>query len=273
MDVLAWICRGRKGDTEHLFDDDLATAALSVMESDHLDEETGTASRLRDMFVDDKDLIPNFVDTMSPGQIKTFARRLMSLPVFDNLSRNSLLARIIKLHPEVQDLLVGRDETKREDPIYVSWSSLERRKEELEDLVKKQIPENTKEIAIARSYGDLRENFEFKAAKQNQAVLMRRKEELEREIDLARGVNYGDADTSKVSIGTTVEVEDANGAKVTYHVVGAWDGDAEANQVSYLSEIGDALLGGVVGDAAELPSEEVDVPETVKILSVDKFTG
>lgn len=273
VDVLAWICRGRKADTAHLFDDDLATAALSVMESDHLDEETGTASRLRDMFVDDKELIPDFVATMNSGQIKTFARRLMSLPVFDNLSRNSLLARIIKLHPGVQELLVGRDEAKKDDPIYVSWESLERRKKELEDLVQKQIPENTKEIAIARSYGDLRENFEFKAAKQTQAVLMRRKEELERDIDLARGVNYEDADDTKVSIGTTVEVADANEARVTYHIVGAWDGDAEAHKLSYLSGIGIMLLNRTVGETVELPSQDEDVPESVTILSISKFTG
>lgn len=273
VDVLAWICRGRKGDTAHLFDDDLATAALSVMESDHLDEETGTASRLRDMFIDDKELIPDFVATMNTGQIKTFARRLMSLPVFDNLSRNSLLARIIKLHPAVQELLVGRDEVKRDEPIFVSWDSLERRKKELEDLVQKQIPENTKEIAIARSYGDLRENFEFKAAKQTQAVLMRRKDELERDIDLARGVNYDDADDTKVSIGTSVEVADANEAKVTYHIVGAWDGEAEANKLSYLSEIGEALLDRTVGDSVELPSQDEDLPRSVTILSISKFTG
>ncbi|QQL43816.1 GreA/GreB family elongation factor [Sulfuriroseicoccus oceanibius] len=271
VDLLAWVCKNRKGTTEHLFDDDLATAALSVMERDHLDEETGTASRLRDMFMEDKDLIPDFVAAMNAGQIKTFARRLMSVPVFDALSRNSLLARIIKLHPEVQELLAGRDEVKRDEPIIVSWESLERRKNEFEDLVQKQIPENTKEIAIARSYGDLRENFEFKAAKQNQAVLMRRKGEMEREISLARGISYDDADTSKVSIGTSVLVEDANGQQQTYHIVGAWDGDPDKNYLSYLSEMGAAFLNLEVGEETEVALSETSEPTLVKVVSITKL--
>src|SRR6202043_1817497 len=93
-------------------------------------------------------------------------------------------------------------------PLVVSWSSLSRRKNEHEELVKKKIPENTKEISIARSYGDLSENFEFKAAKQMQAVLMRRKTELEQMLHRARGTAFENADTSRVSIGTIVTVRD-----------------------------------------------------------------
>ena len=68
----------------------------------------------------------------------------------------------------------------------------------------KKIPENSKEIGIARSYGDLRENFEFKAAKEMQAVLMRRKSELEAALHNARGTAFESPDTSQVSIGTIV---------------------------------------------------------------------
>jgi len=75
--------------------------------------------------------------------------------------------------------------------------------------VKVKIPENTKEIAIARSYGDLSENFEFKAAKQMQSVLMRRKAELEQMLHDARGTSFENPDTTRVSIGTIVTLRNA----------------------------------------------------------------
>src|SRR5438034_254364 len=85
--------------------------------------------------------------------------------------------------------------------LIVSWSSLEKRKIEYEELIKTKIPENSREIALARSYGDLSENFEFKAAKQMQSVLMRRKSELEQMLHNARGTSFENVDTSRVSIG------------------------------------------------------------------------
>src|SRR6185436_19189653 len=115
---------------------------------------------------------------------------------------------------------------------------------EYEDLVKKNIPDNTKEIALARSYGDLSENFEYKAAKQMQAVLVRRRTELEQLLHRARGTAFENPDTSRVSIGTVVKLkEEKSGKKETYTILGAWDGAPEQNIISYQTAIGQALLG------------------------------
>src|SRR5207302_5493617 len=135
-------------------------------------------------------------------------------------------------------------------------SSLAKRREEHEELVKKKIPENSKEIALARSYGDLSENFEFKAAKQMQAVLMRRKAELEQALHSARGTAFENPDTSRVSIGTVVTVRDiASKKEETYTILGAWDGDPERNVVSYQTAIGQALLGHAAGEVVILSDE------------------
>ena len=102
------------------------------------------------------------------------------------MDKRSLLGRIVKAYPSIQSMISG-DQTKDDNLLIVSWPSLERRKNEYEELVKKKIPANSKEIAIARSYGDLRENHEFKAAKEMQKVLMARKGELEIDLTRARG--------------------------------------------------------------------------------------
>src|SRR5439155_9340509 len=113
------------------------------------------------------------------------------------------------------------DTSEKQEALIVSWSSLEKRKEEYEELITKKIPENTKEIAVARSYGDLRENFEFKAAKEMQRVLMRRKSEMEQALSRARGTNYANPDTGQVSIGTVVTLKKlATGASETYSILG-----------------------------------------------------
>jgi transcription elongation GreA/GreB family factor len=184
-------------------------------------------------------------------------RRLMLTPVFDELTKRSLLARIIKLYPELESVVTGEQKEEKIESLVVSWSSLEKRRAELEEIVNKKIPENSKEIGVARSYGDLRENFEFKAAKQMQAVLMRRKAELEVMLASARGTNFENPDTSQVSIGTVVTLrETTSGKEETYSVLGAWDGDPERHIISYQTAIGQALLGRRVGESVTLNSEQ-----------------
>ena len=123
--------------------------------------------------------------------------------------------------------------------------------------MQKKIPENTKEISLARSYGDLSENFEFKAAKQMQAVLMRRKTELEHALHLARGTSFENPDTSRVSIGTIVTLrEKDSGKEETYAILGAWDGDPERHVISYQTAIAQAVLGRKLGDTVALNTNE-----------------
>ena len=123
------------------------------------------------------------------------------------MDKRSLLARIVKSYPAIQSLISG-EQTKQEARLLVSWESLERRKDEYHELVEKKIPANSKEIAIARSYGDLRENHEYKAAKEMQKLLMRRKAELENQLVRARGTDFANARTDVVSIGTIVRATD-----------------------------------------------------------------
>jgi transcription elongation factor GreA len=186
-------------------------------------------------------------------------RRLQLSPLFDELTKRSLLARMVKVYPELESMITGGPPALGEEKaaaLIVSWSSLEKRNAEYEELVKVKIPANTKEIAIARSYGDLSENFEFKAAKQMQSVLMRRKAELEQMLHNARGTSFENADTSRVSIGTIVTVRSAETkTEETYTILGAWDGDPDRHVISYQTAIGQALLGYQIGETVSLNTE------------------
>lgn len=156
--------------------------------------------------------------------------------------------------------------------LIVSWESLEKRKLDLEDLVKNKIPQNKKDIQIAREYGDLRENFEYKSARQQQAVLLRMQSKYERELRHARGTDFTDTKTDTVGIGTIVDLEDvSSGARVTYTILGAWDGDPTQHILSYLSGVAKAIIGKAAGTEADLPTENLSVTQKVRITGIRAF--
>ncbi len=273
MDALQWVCRERKGDAFEVFDSDFAPALLSALEREHYEESNRRTGRLRDLITDDKELLGDLVRQLDPSQVKTFARRLWSSPVFDDLTRRSLLARVIKAAPEVQSIVeqTEDDSDGSDEILIVSIQSFIDRQAAYEKLLKEEIPQNTRDIAIARGYGDLRENFEFKSAKEQQRVLMRRQKVMEREIAIARQTDFKDAPTHVVSIGTVVEFRDpANGGPESATILGAWDTEPSRGILSYLSGMGKALIGKAVGETAILPVSDGTTREVV-ITSIRRF--
>jgi transcription elongation GreA/GreB family factor len=253
-EMLSWLCSERDH-WDELVTPELLSAILAALEREQHNSPSRT-SKLQRALVDDRQLIGDIFKKSDVALSRDAMRRLQLSPLFDELTKRSLLARIVKVYPELESMITGAQQQDKATPLIVSWSSLERRQGEYEELVKTKIPENTKEIALARSYGDLSENFEFKAAKQMQSVLMRRKVELEQMLHNARGTSFENADTSRVSIGTIVTLREAETKKEeTYTILGAWDGDPDRHIISYQTAIGQALLGHEVGEAILLNTE------------------
>ncbi len=253
-EMLAWLCSEREGWSE-LITPDLLGAILAALEREQHNA-PGRASKLHRAVVEDRQLLGDIFKKCDVALARDAMRRLQLSPLFDELTKRSLLARMVKVYPELESMITSGQQQEKATALIVSWSSLEKRKAEYEELVKVKIPANTKEIALARSYGDLSENFEFKAAKQMQSVLMRRKAELEQMLHDARGTSFENTDTSRVSIGTIVTLRNAetNGEE-TYTILGAWDGDPDRHIISYQTAIGQALLGHEIGDAVSLNTE------------------
>ena len=270
-DLLIWICKERKNLAESVFDIDLGNAILSALEDDHMRGGPKKTSRLNSAFAEDPELIPEMVKDADSDELVLFAKKILNTLVFDALTRRSLMGRIIKTRPETQALMDDVSGTKEPDLI-VSWESMERRKAELDDLIRNKIPQNKKDIQIAREYGDLRENFEYKSARQQQAVLLRQQSKYERELRHAQGTDFANAPTGQVGIGTIVELEDvATGVKETHSVLGAWDGDPDKRILSYLSEMAKAIIGKKVGDEAELPTDNPAVTRKVRINGIKAY--
>src|SRR6478672_11604220 len=204
-ECLLWLAKDRNDSYADILGPEVFRAMLTAMERDQFNERR--SNRLRDFILDDQELLVELIGSADLEVIKDLTRALQLSPSFDDMDKRSLLARIVKRYPAIQSLISG-EQTKQETHLQVSWGSLERRKDEYHELVEKKIPANSKEIALARSYGDLRENHEYKAAKEMQKLLMRQKSELETQLVRSRGTDFANPKTDAVGIGTIVNVTD-----------------------------------------------------------------
>jgi transcription elongation GreA/GreB family factor len=254
-ELLLWLAKERNDSFADILGPEVFRAMLTAMERDQFNERR--SNRLRDYILDDQELLVELIGSADLEVIKDLTRALQLSPCFDDMDKRSLLARIVKSYPAIQSLISG-EQTKQETHLIVSWDSLERRKNEYHELVEKKIPANSKEIAIARSYGDLRENHEYKAAKEMQKLLMKQKAELETQLVRARGTDFANARTDVVSIGTVVQATDlATSQPEHFSIMGAWDSDPERGVISYLSPVAQALLNRKIGDEVEFEIHSV----------------
>jgi transcription elongation GreA/GreB family factor len=252
---LQWLCEERHGVYGEIAQHPRTLSAiLAAMEKDQFKEKRDR--KLQDLLVNDQELLLDLVAIGTDEELREVTRKLILSPVFEELNKRSLLGRIVRVYPELEDLITGKPDDDKKNELIVSWKSLETRKSEYDDLVNKKIPQNRQDIQIARSYGDLRENFEYKSAKEQQRVLMRRKSELERDLARARGTDFAGVTNEKVAIGTTVKIRRLkDGGEETYTVLGAWDTDPEKHIISYLSQMAQALIGHAVGERVTVPME------------------
>lgn len=254
-ELLLWLAKERSDTFADILGPEVFRAMLTAIERDQFNEKR--SNRLRDFILDDQDLLVELIGSADLDVIKDLTRTLQLSPSFDDMDKRSLLARIVKSYPAVQSLISG-EHIRQEAVLVVSWGSLERRKDEYHELVHKKIPANSKEIAVARSYGDLRENHEYKSAKETQKLLMRRKAELETQLVRARGTDFASVRTDVVSIGSIVKVTDLDTQHAeTYTILGAWDYEPEKGVISYLSPIAQALLGHAPGEEVEFEMDRV----------------
>ena len=261
-EMLAWLCSEREQWSE-LVTQELLGAIFAALEREQ-HSTAGRTGKLYRTLVEDRQLLGDIFKKSDVATARDWMRRLQLSHLFDELTKRSLLARLVKVYPELESMITGAQTQGETASLIVSWSSLEKRNAEYEELVKTKIPENTREIALARSYGDLSENFEFKAAKQMQSVLMRRKTELEQMLHNARGTSFENADTSRVSIGTIITLREVETDKEeTYTILGAWDGDPDRHIISYQTAIGQALLGHEIGETISLNTEHDSAQFTI----------
>ena len=141
---------------------------------------------------------------------------------------------------------------KKEETILLTAEGFLKLENELNDLKENQRPEVIKALKEARALGDLSENAEYDAAKNEQARVEGRIKELEYKLEHSR-VMDGNKDT--VSIGSTVTVKYVDDDETeVYKIVGSLEADPFQNKISNESPIGIAIFGKKVGDIIDVKS-------------------
>lgn len=134
---------------------------------------------------------------------------------------------------------------------YLTQEGYEKLKAELEDLKIRGRQEVARAIAEAREKGDLSENAEYDAAKDQQGLLELKINELEKTLANARILDQSQLDTSKVTVFSKVTIKNKkNGKQLTYMLVSEQEADLKAQKISVNSPIGQGLLGKTVGEVA-----------------------
>lgn len=255
--VLLWIVKNRHSKKFAKLLNDLITprllsAIFFAIDYEALQAASARRIPLADILSEDPDLIADLLSTADPETARDLANTLMLNQGFEELTKKSLLARFIKIFPAIQSL-VAADAESKDEALLVSRESYERRHEEYDLIVTKKIPENSKAIATAREHGDLKENSEYKMAKQDQTVLMAQKSQLEKDLANARITDFSEASTDMISVGSIVSLRNVgSGQTPTYKVMGAWDSDPDNFVIAYKTPLGQALLGKRLSDKVKV---------------------
>ena len=139
------------------------------------------------------------------------------------------------------------------DITYMTQGGFDKLNAELDDLKSRGRQEIAKAIAEAREKGDLSENAEYHAAKDEQGLLEMKISELEHAMANARVLDQSQLDTSQVVVLTKVTIKNLrNNKEVTYQLVSESEADLKEKKISSTSPIGEGLLGKKVGEIAEI---------------------
>ncbi|MFW5979953.1 MAG: transcription elongation factor GreA [Halanaerobiales bacterium] len=157
--------------------------------------------------------------------------------------------------------------TKKE--VVLTEKGYEKLEKELQNLKNVKRREVAKRIKVARDFGDISENSEYDDAKNEQAFIEGRIQEIENMLRKARVVKDDEVNDQTVNIGTTVKLKDKESDEIfEYTIVGSAESDPLENKISHESPIGKSIIGHNIGDEVK-----VEVPSGImkyEILSIEK---
>lgn len=267
--MLLWCQRSTEKITEWdlISKGDLAFRIQEVLEVNGAGAMLRAQNQLRERF-QTEEWLHDVMGDMTEQQRRDFMRRIHEGHGWDALDRKSVEAKVLRKFPELQDIILptaGQAAPKKEVP-FTSISSYEKRQKQLERIMTVEIPENSKEIEVARSHGDLRENAEFKYAKERQGLLMAQGAQLAEDLEKVKPTDFADAQTEVVGAGVGVELSYAEtGSVETYYILGVWDQDEALNIISSETRLAKALEGHSEGDTVEIPAGECTIKRIMEL--------
>ncbi len=122
-----------------------------------------------------------------------------------------------------------------------------------------EVVDNAKEIEAARALGDLRENAEYKFALERRSRIQSELKNLSQQLQKARILTKDDVSTNNIDVGSVVEIEDLQGNRLRYTILGPWDANVDKNILSFQSKLAEAMIGRKKGEKFSFRTEEYHV--------------
>jgi transcription elongation factor GreA len=217
------------------------------------------------------DTLSSFIDQADPDAILRIYTLIDDVKDLDPADKLSLRNRILQKHPGFKFLgEAGKTTVSR--TLLVTMAKYEEKQRELAHIMDVEIPLNSKEIGFALSLGDLRENAEYKAAKEKQDLLNSTAAKLKDEIERAQLVDPSTVNVGRVSFGTKALLfNNSSGENEEYTILGPWESDPDNRIISYLSPLGGAILNKKPGEQFEFSINNGKISYTVQNISAAEF--
>ena len=183
---------------------------------------------------------------------KCFSLTEHDIKIFHSLAEvvHPSLAKLSKKYQPEEDL---------SDIIWTTKEGFIKVKNRLHQIATVETVENAKEIEVARSHGDLRENAEFKAALEKRDRLQGELKLLSVQIQNARILTDEDIDTNQVGVGVVIKCKAKAGKELSYTLLGPWDADVDRNILSFQSKLAQSMMGLKVGDTFKLQDDQLTI--------------
>jgi transcription elongation GreA/GreB family factor len=268
-DLLLWVWRSGSQELKdkYLADSHLLFKTLQV-------EVRGNYLRaqrdLRRLLLEDETFQRQVMLNGNREALVALVRCIKRLPLLDSGERQSLLVKIVRYFPEHIHEVEERRQTppRRAVDKLTSQRSYQQRQEELNHLINVLVPANIAAIEHARSYGDLRENSEFKYAKEQQVFLATRRQELESSLNGTRATDFADVEVDDVAIpGSSITLRYDDDKEEVFHLLGLFDSVPEKNMVSYETPLGEVLMGCKPGMLLSMPSGD-----SARVLAIEPLS-
>lgn len=221
-----------------------------IIEAVGAEEFSSIRARMRDFFDKGGLAIRTIMQTDNVEEARKLLNTIERYGHIEDYRREIVKTALLMKYPRLRE--------PEAEPIYATPEAFAAKRAELEQLVKVEIPQNSKAIQVAREMGDLRENFEYKAARQRAEYLSARVGEIQGEVARVRVLDASQVDTSEIRIGTKAALRNGD-IRREVTILGPWESSPEQGIYSNQSEVAKALLGHREGDIVSFMGNDYEV--------------
>jgi transcription elongation GreA/GreB family factor len=269
-EMVFWLCRHEEFVGQHTICamGRLALEVLNAVENDTIIGERLKAKNQLRALLENPEWLPAALAAMEDLDRRQLISRLKRSSAWPTVERNAMIYRLTQPFPELKDSLAEESAAPAAKARRLtSKRSYMEREAQLHKLITEEIPKNSQDIGTARGYGDLRENFEYKSAREMQGILMRRRVELETTLHSTTSTDFEGFQIAVAGMGTCVTLAHADGRQDRYVILGEWDSDERLGIISSKSKLAEALVGHKPGDQIGIPSETGPITVTLAEVS------